>query len=85
MRDKLLTGLTVLAILLLLVPYARADEFDFYYQKILEIGPQANFSLTLTRGKVSITSNDDDRIVIDVVKRVRATSGRPRPSRISPA
>lgn len=76
MREIKLTILMALAILFMISPGSRADEFNFHYQKILEVGPVVEFDLNLTRGTVLITGGDEDGIKIDAVKHVRATSRR---------
>jgi len=76
MREIKLTILMALTILFLIAPCSWADEFNFHYQKMLEIGSEVDFELSLTRGTVLITGGTDDGIRIDAVKHVRATSRR---------
>jgi DUF4097 and DUF4098 domain-containing protein YvlB len=52
----------------------RAGEFTFEYQKIIDVREPVTLRLNLVRGKVNITSSEDDRVIIEAVKRVRAAS-----------
>jgi DUF4097 and DUF4098 domain-containing protein YvlB len=52
----------------------RAGEFTFEYQNIIDVREPVTLRLNLVRGKVNITSSEDDRVIIEAVKRVRAAS-----------
>lgn len=60
--------------LLLLVSAGSAKEYSFQYQRIIEIEKTAEFSLALVNGDVEIVGGEDNRLIIDAVKRVHAVS-----------
>ena len=52
---------------------AWAAEYTFSYQKIIDIEQPVVLHLSLVRGTVYISGSEDDRLIIEAVKRVRAT------------
>lgn len=48
------------------------NDYTFDYQKIIKMDRRGSLDLTIPRGKVVITGSEDDRIVIEAVKRIRA-------------
>jgi DUF4097 and DUF4098 domain-containing protein YvlB len=61
-------------LLLPLVEGAIAAEFTYEYQRIVEVEEPLQVNLNLVRGKVSISGSDDGRVVIEAVKKVRASN-----------
>jgi DUF4097 and DUF4098 domain-containing protein YvlB len=53
---------------------AFAEEFVFDYQKNVELDGPSRVSLELVRGKVTVTGTDDNTLVIEVSKTIRASS-----------
>ncbi len=51
-----------------------AKEYRFDYQRIVETGPRAELDLTYVSGDLEIISSDEDRIIIDAVKKINAVS-----------
>ncbi len=56
------------------IPNAGAEDFSFDYQKILNIGADAQLTLSFVSGDVSVVQSEDDRLVIDARKRVNAAT-----------
>ncbi len=52
----------------------RAAEFTFSYQKTLPVEPGVTVRLDLVRGSVVVTGTSDEQMVIEALKRVRATN-----------
>ncbi len=52
----------------------QAKDFKFDFQRILDTGPEAELDLSYVSGDLRIISSDDERIVIEAVKRVNAAS-----------
>jgi len=61
------------ALLWLVGSSALAEEYTFSYQKIIDTEQPVVLHLGLVRGSVYISGHDDDRLIIEAVKRVRAT------------
>ncbi len=61
-------------LLWLAVAGARAAEYSFTYQRIIELEQPVALQLSLVRGNVSISGSEDSRLIVDAVKRIRATS-----------
>lgn len=51
-----------------------AEEYTFDYQKIIEVSESVKLDLYSIKGDITITGGSDDRVVIEAVKRVRASS-----------
>lgn len=51
-----------------------AGEYDFDYQKIVEISDPLVLDLTLIQGKVTIIGTQENRVVIDAIKIIRASN-----------
>ncbi len=51
---------------------AFSEEFTFDYQKIIPVDGTPTLDLSLGRGKVTITGSEDNRIIIEAVKHLRA-------------
>ncbi len=51
-----------------------AAEFTFDYQKIVEISDPITLELNVSRGSVSVTGGEDEKLIIEATKRVRATT-----------
>jgi len=68
----------ILSVLLMIVlftaPPVASKEFTFDYQKIVEVDQPVTLDLRLGRGKVSVTGTSDNRLIIEAVKRVRASN-----------
>lgn len=72
---NLLTVITLIGALGLVTPAdLTAKDFWFEYQRVLETGPEAVLSLNFISGDLTITSSDDDRIIIEARKQVHAVS-----------
>ena len=52
---------------------AWAAEYTFNYQKIIDIEQPVVLHLSLVRGSVYISGSEDDRLIIEAVKSIRAT------------
>jgi len=57
----------------LAVTGARAAEYTYNYQKIIDIEQPVVLHLSLERGSVYISGSEDDRLIIEAVKSIRAT------------
>ena len=55
---------------------ALGAEFRFDYQKTIDLEQPVKLDLSLIKGQVVIEGTEEDRIVIEVVKVVRATDRR---------
>ena len=73
MRSLRVVIFAVGGLLWLAVTGAWAAEYTFSYQKIIDIEQPVVLHLSLVRGSVYISGSEDDRLVIEAVKRVRAT------------
>jgi DUF4097 and DUF4098 domain-containing protein YvlB len=51
-----------------------AKEYTFQYQRVVPTGDRTNFRLTLVNGDVTVTGSDDNRLIIEAVKKVHAVS-----------
>ena len=51
-----------------------ADEYSFDYQKIIDVHQPVLLDMQLVRGTVEIIGGEDNRIIIEAVKRVRASN-----------
>jgi len=51
-----------------------AKDFKFDFQRILETGPDAELELNYISGNLRVVSSEDERVVIEAVKRVSAVS-----------
>ncbi len=60
-------------LLWLAVSSTYAEEYTFSYQKTIDVEQPLVLDLGMVRGSVYISGSEDDRLVIDAVKRVRAT------------
>ena len=50
------------------------NDYTYDFQRIIELNQRVTLDLTVPRGNIVITSSEDDRVVIDAVKRIRAGS-----------
>lgn len=67
--------LAIVAILLIGdVSSVAAEEFTFDYQKIIDLEEPVRLDLQLLRGTVEVVGIEDHRIIVEAVKRVRATN-----------
>ncbi|MCK4574357.1 MAG: DUF4097 family beta strand repeat protein [candidate division Zixibacteria bacterium] len=67
--------LPLLAVLLLLATgAAHGGEYGFEYQKIVKVGEPVQLELRLEKGSVTVVGSEDDRIIIEAVKTVRASN-----------
>ncbi len=74
---RLFGTISALLIVLVLLTAGRevaADEFSFDYQKIIDLKQQVTLDMRLVRGTVRIDGGEDHRIIINAVKRVRASN-----------
>ena len=69
---RLISTLTLFAFVL--CSGVSAKEFRFDYQKILNTGPEAELEINYIGGNLTITPIDDERIIIEAVKRVNAAN-----------
>ena len=53
-----------------------ADEFTFDYQKIIDLEQPVRLSLEVLKGTIIVAGTDDDRLVIEASKIVRASNRR---------
>ncbi|MCH8027900.1 MAG: hypothetical protein IID63_07235 [candidate division Zixibacteria bacterium] len=53
---------------------AAGEEFSFNYQKLINIQNPVLLDLEMVRGAIMVTGTDDNLIVIDAIKMVRASS-----------
>ena len=53
---------------------AYCEEYTFDYQKIIPTDRQIDLSLELIRGKVSVTGTENDRLIIEATKIIRASN-----------
>jgi len=60
--------------LLLVETSVYSKDYTFDYQKIIELDQRVNLNLTVPRGNITITGSEDDRLIIEAVKRIRAGS-----------
>ena len=73
MRSLRVVIFAVGGLLWLAVNGAWAAEYTFSYQKIIDIGQPVVLHLSLVRGSAYISGSEDDRLIIEAVKRVRVT------------
>ena len=65
----------LLFLIFLLAPLGlSAKEYTFQYQRVLDTEEKTNFRLTLVNGDVAITGTDDNRLIVEAVKKVHAVS-----------
>lgn len=65
----------LLFLIFLLAPFGlSAKEYTFQYQRVLDTEEKTNFRLTLVNGDVAITGTDDNRLIVEAVKKVHAVS-----------
>ncbi|MEA3296315.1 MAG: hypothetical protein U9R56_00440, partial [candidate division Zixibacteria bacterium] len=50
------------------------EEYAFDYQKIVETDQPIDLNLVMANGRATIVGGDDQRLIVEAVKRVRATS-----------
>jgi hypothetical protein len=50
-----------------------AEEFTFDYQKIIETDHPIDLRLEMASGKLTVSGGESDRLIIEAVKRIRAT------------
>ncbi len=62
------------AFLIALGGRALAEEYNFDYQKIVDVSEPVKLKLYLIKGNVTITGGSDNRVVIEAVKRVRGSN-----------
>ena len=74
MRLSLLVTTCSLVFLLFAGSSVNAKEFTFDYQKIVEVDRTVRLDMNMGRGKVTITGSEDNRLVIEAVKRIRASN-----------
>ena len=60
--------------ILAMVATAQADEFTFDYQKNITVSEPAELDLTAVKGRIVITGTPQDKIIIEAVKTVPASS-----------
>ena len=73
MRSLRVVIFVVGGLLWLAVTGAWAAEYTFSYQKIIDIEQPVVLHLNMVRGSVYISGSEDDRLIIEAVKRIRAT------------
>ena len=61
-------------LLFALVSTGAAKEYTFQFQRIIETKNAPEFSLTLVNGDVAIVGGEDNRLIIEAVKKVHAVS-----------
>ncbi len=66
--------LSILVICLATALPAAAEEFSFNYQKLINIQNPVLIDIEMVRGAVQVTGTDDNLIVIEAVKMVRASN-----------
>ncbi len=76
MRSFRVIKFAVGSLLWLTATGARAAEYAFNYQKIIDIEQPVVLHLSLATGSVRISGSEDNRLVIEAVKKVRATDER---------
>lgn len=65
----------LLFLIFLLAPLGlSAKEYTFQYQRVLDTEERTNFRLTLVNGDVAVTGTDDNRLIVEAVKKVHAVS-----------
>ncbi len=52
---------------------ASAEEFTFDYQKIIKTDQPIDLKLVMASGKLTVSGGESDRLIIEAVKRIRAT------------
>jgi len=62
------------AVVVITAPPVASKEFTFDYQKIVEVDQPVTLDLRLGRGKVTVEGTSDNRLIINAVKRVRASN-----------
>ncbi len=73
--SRVLILVVLLTVIAVLAPNSLcAKEFRFDYQKILQTGREAELDLTYISGNLEVISTDEDRIIIEAVKKVNAVS-----------
>lgn len=71
----MLLYIVVPAALAALAPIAsEAEEFEFDFQKVLPAGPETRLELSFAGGDLTLTSGEQDRIVIEATKRVKGVT-----------
>ncbi len=73
MRSLRVVIFAIGGLLWLAVNGAWAAEYTFSYQKIIDLEQQVVPHLSLVRGSVYISGSEDDRLIIEAVKSIRAT------------
>jgi hypothetical protein len=73
MRSFPMIMFTIAGLIWLNVTSAWAKEYTFSYQKIIDIEQPVVLQLNLVRGSVYLSGGDEDRLIIEAVKRIRAT------------
>jgi len=73
MRSLRVVIFAVGGLLWLAVTGVWAAEYTYSYQKIIDIEQPVVLHLSLVRGSVYISGSEDDRLIIEAVKRIRAT------------
>jgi len=51
-----------------------ADDFRFEYQRVIETGPEAVLNLEFVHGDVTITSSEQEKVIIDATKQLSAVN-----------
>lgn len=74
MRHSALYIVGSLLLLLVFATAGRAKEYTFQYQRVVETEDTPEFSLTLVNGDVAVVGGDDNRLIIEAVKKVHAVS-----------
>ena len=74
MRKSLLVTALVGAILAQLPGRLIAGDFRFEYQRVIDIGPEAILNLEFVHGDVTVTSTEQEKIVIDAIKQLSAVN-----------
>lgn len=76
MKNFIKVILSILAIFLATALPAESEEFTFNFQKLINIQKPVLIDLEMVRGAIMVTGTDDNLIVIDAIKMVRASSRR---------
>ncbi len=76
MIKRTISGLSTFWLILIfwVVGGAKAEEFHFEYQKIIDITKPRLVNLELVKGRVAVTGSEEKQIVIEAVKIVRASN-----------
>ncbi|UCD62921.1 MAG: DUF4097 family beta strand repeat protein [Candidatus Zixiibacteriota bacterium] len=72
---RLLFGLLLtLGLAVFSAPPAAGTEYTFDFQRTIDVSEPVVLKLTAAKGNITVTGGDDDRVVIEAVKTVRASN-----------